>query len=425
MGTAPERNPGSTIKCLICGRENPVGRLYCQFCRQRLPDPPTVGPIIPVSPVDPIVDPPTVDPIVPVGPSEVGSPKATLKAAQDENLTLHRLLEPMQEELAKLRAASVHLEHSPEHVADLTSSLKAAEDKAANLSSHAEGWKDKWKSAEEKAAALEAKLVAKAKEFEESFKSNPGAKPNPRLKVIFGIITILGSLGGYGAGRFVQPKSDSSERVKQLMAEVANAQQQIDDLKSSLKATNAKTDQIQNQSKADLDSANQKNSDLTTHQQQVQHQLKDAAQKASIADQSQKQLRQDLDSANRKISGLTTSEQQLQRELADANAQKISANQTVVQVNAEIAKLHAQIAPKGSVVWSGNITGKRTINIKNGVPDFGALSGALPQKLCKVSTQDANVKIKNRPSKNHLNDLSFEVSGSGLVQVRIDWEISG
>jgi hypothetical protein len=479
MGTAPERNPGSTVKCLYCGRQNPVGRLYCQFCKQRLPNPPTVGLTIPVNPVAPIVDPPTVDPIVPVGPSEVEPLPATVKAAQDENLTPHRPLEPTQEELNSLKAASVPPEHSPEHVAELTSSLKAAEDKAANLQSHAEGWKDKWKSAEEKAAALEAKLVAKAKELEEFFKRDPkvasvdpghvtvlasnlqtaeekaaglqshaadlesklksaeqkaaaleaklaevGKVANPQLKYIFGIITFLGSLGGYGAGRYVQPKNDSGAKVNQLTTEVTNAQQQIGELTSELKSANTKADQAQNQAKADLDSANQQNSELAAHQQQVQHQLKDAAQKASIADQTQKQLRQDLDSANRKISGLTTSEQQLQRELADANAQKTSANQTVAQLNAEIARQHAQIAQQGSLVWSGNLTGKRTINIKNGVPDFGAVSGALPQKPCIVSTHDASVKIKNRPSKNHLNDLSFEVSGSGLVQVRIDWEIS-
>jgi len=303
----------------------------------------------------------------------------------------------------------------PEHVATLTSSLQAAEEKATGLESQAADLESKWKSAEQKASALEAKLAEVRK------------VADPRLKYIFGIITFMGSLGGYGAGRYVQPKNDSAAKVNQvnqLMTQVANAKKQISDLTSALNSANAKADQVQSQSQADLDSANQKSSDLTTRQQQVQRQLNDAVQKASFADQNQKQLKVDLEAANHKINELTTSEQQLQRELADANTQKTSANQTVAQLNTEIAKLHAQSAPKGSLVWSGNLTGKRTINIKNGVPDFGALSGALPQKPCNVFTPDAHVKIKNRPSKNHLNDLSFEVSGSGFVQVRIDWELS-
>ena len=385
------------------------------------------------------------------------------------------------EELFKTKPKATGVD--PEHVAVLTGSLQAAQEKAAGLESHVTFWESKWKSAEQKAADLEAKLAAKVQEVEEFFKGNPrttGVDPehvaaltsslqaaeekaagleshaadleskwksaeqkaadleaklaevrkvaNPRLKYIFGIITFLGSLGGFGAGRYVQPKDDSAAKVNQLMTRVANAQQQIGDLTSALKSANAKADQVQNQAKADLDSANQKNSDLTTHQQQVQqqlqHQLNAAVQKASIAEQNQKQSKVDLEAANNKVKELTTSEQQLQRELTNANTQKTSANQTIAQLNAEIAKLRTQAAPKGSLVWSGNLTGKRTINIKNGVPDFGALSGALPQKPCNVSTQDAHVKIKNRPSKNHLNDLSFEVSGSGFVQVRIDWELS-
>lgn len=516
MGTAPQQNSGSTVKCLICGRLNPVGRLYCQFCKQRLPDPQAVGPIVPVEPaVDPLdnnqvaavdavephadrleandsvsaepaANPPDVKESLPGGLSELETLQAALKTAQDEYLALNQSLGPLRQEFAELKAAVANPEHSPEHIAALTAGLNAAKDEAAKLASHVEGWKDKWKSAEERAAALEAKLVAnpehtpehvaglttslnsakdeaarqashaeswkdkwqsaeekaaaleaklaaKTQEFEAAIKaaiksnpdkSNTPAKSNSWLKVIFGAITLLGSLGGYGTGRYVQPKSGSGEKVKQLTAQVADDQQQIGKLRSELKSANEKADQVQNQSKTDLDSVNQKTSDLTAHQQQLQRQLNDAnSQKTSIADQLQEE-KADLEAANRKISALTASEQQLQHQLAEANAQKASASEMSGLLNAEMAKLRGQFAPKGALVWSGNLTGKRTIDIKNGIPDFGALSGALPQKLCKISTSDGRVKIKNRPSKNHLNDLSFDVAGSGLVQVKIDWELS-
>jgi predicted nuclease with TOPRIM domain len=419
MGTAPQQNPGSTILCMICGRENPTERQYCYNCKQKLHDPimDKMRAALRAVQVENEQLRQQLEPIQ----TENQQLREQLEPVQTENQKLRDEIEPLKGELATIKATSF----PPEHVEDLNSKLEAATAEAATHASHAETLKDKWNFAEAKAKDLEAKLAAKAKELEDFIKKHSGTNPIPYLKSIVAFITLLGSLAGYGTGRYVRPTStDSGDKVRQMMAQVADAQQQIGNLKSSLNAANAKADQAQNQSKADLDSASQKNSDLSTHQQQLQHQLNDANQKASIAAQNQKQLKQDLDTANHKISALTASEQQLQHQLADANGQKVSTNQTVVQLNAEIAKLHAQIAPKGSLVWSGNLTGKRTINVKNGAPDFGALSGALPQKLCRVSTQDARVKIKNRPSKSHLNDLSFEVSGSGLLKVQIDWEIS-
>jgi chromosome segregation ATPase len=353
-----------------------------------------------------------------------------LEPVQTENQQLREVIEPLKDELANLKATSAN----PENVAALTTSLQAAKDEAATakdeaatLASHAETLKDRWQSAEAKAAALEANLKAKAKELEDFIKKHSGTNPIPYLKSIVAFITLLGSLAGYGTGRYVQPKGDAGDKVKQLVTQVGDAQRQIENLRSSLNSANdknAKADQVQNQSQADLNSANQKATELSAHQQQLQHQLNEANQKANTAEQNQKQLKQDLDTANHKIGTLSASEQQLQHQLTEANTQKAAANQTVMQLNAEIAKLHAQPATKGSLVWSGNLITKHTVEIKNGVPNFGDLNGALPPKLCKVSTQDGRVKIKNRPSKSHLNDLSFDVSGLGLVQVRIDWEIS-
>jgi DNA repair exonuclease SbcCD ATPase subunit len=408
MGTIPGQDPGPTIKCMLCGRENPADRPYCYHCKQKLHDP--------------IMD--KMRTALNAAQAENDQLRQQLEPIQTENQQLREQLGPIQEELASLKAAPVSPPDSSEHVAALTGSLQVAKEKVAELESHAAGWENQWKAAEAKAAELEQKLVDKAKEVEAYFKKNPGTKPIPFLKTLVGAITLLGSLAGYSTGRYVQPRNDQGDRVKQLVAQVADAQQQIGNLKSSLNSANAKADQVQSQSQTDLSDATQKNTDLSAHQQQLQHQLNDSNQKATVADQNEKQLRLELDTANHKISALAVSEQQLQHQLTEANAQKASANETVGQLNAEIAKLHAQSAPKGSLIWSGNLTGRRTIEIKNEVPDYGELSGALPQKLCKVSTQDGRVKIKNRPSKSHLNDLSFEVSGVGLVQVRIDWEIS-
>src|ERR1700733_12619669 len=142
MTAIPGRDANPTIRCMICGRQNSADRKFCENpnCRQKLHDP-------------------TID-----------SLRAALKSAEDENLDLRQKhasaqdenqqllqqLQPLKEEVDRLKTTSV----APEHVAALTSTLQTAEKKAADMESHAAGLQSKWKFAEEKAADLEAKLAA-------------------------------------------------------------------------------------------------------------------------------------------------------------------------------------------------------------------------------------------------------------------------
>jgi hypothetical protein len=435
MSAAPEPNPSQTVRCAICGRENPGGRPFCLFCKQRLatppPNEPPVNEELPKPPDKEVLEPPL--PVLP-----------------DENQALRQQIGVLQAELEQARATNTHSQHLPGLVSELRDGLKAAEDKVAGLAAHAASWEEKWKaaeakasgwaahaagletkakSAENKAVVLEGGLAAEAKEVEDISRDIAAAKSSPLLKWILSGLTVVGSLGGYGTGRYFQPKDNTSAKVEQLVAQAKIDQHQIDQkqidaLKASLVSTTA-TDQNQNQSKAEIEATNATIRTPTAHEQQLERQLRDAAsQKAIAADQIRRESKADIDAANRKISDLTAREQQLQRQLREATTQKASVSDVVLARNAEIAGLQAQLAPRGALIWSGNLSRKQTIEIQNGVPLYGTMTGALPKRSCKVSTTDSRVKIKKRPSKNHWNDLSFEVSALGPVQVQINWEIT-
>jgi peptidoglycan hydrolase CwlO-like protein len=245
------------------------------------------------------------------------------------------------------------------------------------------------------------------------------------MKMIAGAIALAAVLGGYGAGRYARPKEDANGRLSQLSTQLTNAQAQINSLQSSLDAANKKADQAGTDSKSQVDSANQTINDLTG--------------KLSAREGQQRSVEAKLASAQR---DLVATQTQLAEAIAKERSIETGANQRIQQLDAdrqsrdsEIATLRGRIASltskanphAGFLVWSGTVIGKRKIDIKDGVPDYGSVvTGALPQKPCSVSTPDtAHVQLKTLPaSKNQWNRVSFEVSGTGVVQVRINWVLS-
>jgi len=412
MNGTQDQTPNGTAKCSNCGRENAAARLFCQFCGHRI-----AARLLEEAA---LIAAPGLSP-------EVKVVQAALEAAQGENLNLRQLLDSVRQELNEVKAAGANMEPALPALGvaeDLHAKLKSAEDKAATLESQSAGWEQKWKSAEEKAATFERQLAAKAKEVEAAIQQKSGITPPPvsRMKLIAGALAVAALLGGYAAGRYVRISEGPKGRLSQLSSQLTNAQSQINTLQASLDAANKKANQAGNDSKSQVDSASQQVNDLTA--------------KLAARDAQQHSLESRLASTQHE---LVSTQAQLAEAIAKQRSIEATSSQRVQQLEAdkqardnEISTLRGRIAgaaskpgPRaGSLIWSGTVIGKRKVDIKNGVADYGTVvSGALPQKPCTVSTPDtAHVQLKTLPaSKNQWNRVSFEVSGTGVVQVRIIW----
>jgi predicted nucleic acid-binding Zn-ribbon protein len=409
MNGTQDQTPNGTAKCSNCGRENAAARLFCQFCGHRI-----AARLLDEAA---LVVAPGLSP-------EVKVVQAALDAAQGENLNLHQLLDSARQELEKVKAANAKLEPALGVAEDLHAKLKSAEDKAATLESQTAGWEQRWKSAEEKAATFEKQLAAKAKEVEAAIQQKSGIKPQPGngMKLIAGALAVVAMLGSFAAGRYVRVSESPKGRLSQLSSQLTNAQAQINTLQTSLDAANKKASQAGSDSRSQVDLASQQVNDLTT--------------KLAARDAQQHSLDTRLSTVQRE---LVSTQTQLAEAIAKQRSIETASNQRVQQLEGdkqardnEISTLRGRIAsaatkpgPRaGSLIWSGTVVGKRKIDIKNGVPDYGTIvSGALPQKQCTVSTPDtSHVQLKTLPaSKNQWNRVSFEVSGTGVVQVRINW----
>ena len=435
MSGTPDRTPILAVKCSNCGRENAAGRVFCQFCGYRIPARPQAPQDVPElkGQLAPPVEPPP--------------PPAPLPAVPNENQNLRQQLESMQEELNRAKTVSAKLEASLGGVAELRTKLKSAEDKAATLESQSAEWEKKWKSSEEKAASFEKQMAAKVNEVA-ALQRNPDAKSNQRSKLIAGTLVMFGILGGYGAGRFAQPKDDPKGRVNELLTQVTNAQEQINNLKASLDAANKKADQVANDSKKELDSANAKISDLTKastagdgHQQLIKKlqrdlastaaQLTEANGKEHAAEELMAQrLAQQQAASNQRVQQLQTELQMRDNEISTLRGR--SAKSPTPRADPQQCPSPSASDHAGCLIWSGTVVGNHRVNIVNikdggvtsSAADYGNVkSGALPGTPCTVATPDpAHVHFKTRPErKNQWSRVSFEVSGTGAVQVRINW----
>lgn len=420
MGPQSDQTPSTSEKCTKCGAENPPGRVFCRSCRHRLPAARSDEPVV-TTPVAP--------------PVPVQSDAARLQLAQAENQDLKNQLQSLQEELGKLKEASKPQDPPDAVLADLHTKLNSAEDKGAKLEAQSSEWQKKWKSAEDKAASIEQQLSAKVKELEAAFQKHSDAQPLPvsdakpqsgnRMTII---AAILAAVGGYGAGRYVQPVDNSSGKVNQLSAQVTSAQDQIGNLKGLLDAANKKAAQIESDSKAQVDTLTQKVGGLTNSLSAREGQLHQAEAKLAAA-------QHDLAANDTRLNTSIAKEHTTDGLAAQRQTQLTAANQRILQLEKEvrsrdtdIASLRTRLANApplapsraGNLVWTGATSGKRKVDIQNGHADWGLASGALPRVPCTVSSPD-NVQFKTRPSeKNQWNRVAFEVSGNGSpMQVRI------
>jgi len=245
------------------------------------------------------------------------------------------------------------------------------------------------------------------------------------MKLIAGAVVLLAVLGGFAAGRTVRPKDDPTGRLSELSTQLADAQAQINSLKSSLDSANKKADQAGSDTKSQVDSASQAITDLTGKLAAREAQQRSTEAKLASAQHDLVATQTQLADAIAKERSIETSSNQRVQQL---DADKQARDNEISTLRARVASLTSKANPHaGFLVWSGTVIGKRKIDIKDGIPDYGnVVSGALPQKPCTVSTPDtAHVQLKTLPaSKNQWNRVSFEVSGGGVVQVRINWVLS-
>jgi predicted nucleic acid-binding Zn-ribbon protein len=395
----------STVRCSVCGRENNAKYEFCVNCGNRLdPDP---------SPPPP---PPPPPPLKPHDPSEIQELRDHISSLQKElegaKAQASGHFENLKTTLTQLKATEAAVVAA---ASDHAEKLKATEGKLTET-------QGKLQEAEEKAKRLEQDAVKLA--------GKVGPWFSARVKTIAGILALIGSLSGYGVGRYAQPKDDT--KANQFAAQVAVAQQEITRLKTDSDSATKTWNQVEADLKAQLEAVNQKGGDLTTklngqvaQQQQLEAQLT-AAQR-------------NLASARTQVSAANTKAQESAEEVVQLKAQQTALNQhskelesTLQTRETEISRLNERIAsltPKpgprsGTLTWSGVIAGKRKIEIKDGMANYGALNGALPRGPCTVVAEDpSHVELKTLPSaKNQWSLLAFQVSGTGNMQVRINWK---
>lgn len=411
MSLTPGSTPQQAVTCSTCGRENAAGRQFCYFCRQPLSVPPEGR-------ADSDEQIPRVE--------EAQPAQNVSQAAEDENRGFRQQLESLRQELDKARAAGARTEAaSAEVVAALRARLKSAEDRAASLESHAAGWEEKWKSAEEKARSFEEKLFAKSTATAAEARTKSLAEVSRLVRLIVGALVVLCGVGGYLIGHYVPRNVNPNEKVSRLSTQLKSAQNQI-------RSLNQKVTLLENGSKSALDSANRKISGLTNEltalggRYRLGEQKRASAQRALAS--SQDQLKSEMAKEHAldarrvaQITGLTQQNSQLQAEIQERD-NRINA------LRRQVAGLSNRAASRaGFLIWSGTVAGKRKVDIKNGVPNFGVLvSGGLPRKPCALANPDpVHVALKTLPSRrNQWNRVSFVVSGRGIVRVRINWVLS-
>lgn len=398
------QDPTPALTCSKCGKQNKLGRLFCQFCGTRL-----------LAPAPPDPEPQTETTL----PEESQGLLAALHAAQDDNQTLRQQLKSTQEELDRSKRDGGTSPQVPEGFTELAARLKEAEGKAAAFELQAAEWESKYNSAVRKPAPIENQVVVKDKGTEGIF--------GRRLKLIAGALVIMCVIGGYAAGRYFT-KIDPGGKSSQLLRQLKVAQAQNRDLKSQMASASAELAQLRNDSKSRLDFGDQKMSELTRKLAAA-----DGRERAAKKDMASAQ--NDLASTRSRLQKEHSTEVLLRQKQADTAAANLRLQAAVRSRDKQISILFGRVATlrnaaparTGYLIWTGTIVGKRKIEIKDGKTNYGVVtSGALPRSPCTVTASDpGHVQLKTLPSKkNRWNRISFEVSARGPVQVRIDWALS-
>jgi hypothetical protein len=255
--------------------------------------------------------------------------------------------------------------------------------------------------------------------------TSPTEKPTDRNRFVAGYVIaalLAGIGGGYGAGRIGSSSAKTAEQ--QLQAEVARTKDaSADSQTKASKIASDLADEKQKEQKAEADLAA-----LQNNLDQLQKNLTKATGDRDRNARQVQTLQDSLTAAQARQRDLESSIPIKIKQAEAAQAQRVQqlTNQLRDSQN-ELASLKKK-APtnSGFLVWVGDLKGKKTIEIKDGVPSMGTLStGALPGKPCTVTPADpSRVKIKNKPEiNNHWGSFSFETSGNGPTEVRIYWTL--
>ncbi len=420
MSSAQNQVPVLSVECPKCGRENTAGQRFCQFCGNRLPARPSPKP--PQGPDSQPLPPPEVTEQL----------QSSLHAAQNENQSLRQQLAALQEELHRVPVASAAPEPSPGIVAELHTRLNAAEGRAAALEPQLSEWQRRWRAAADKAASLEKELVTKAEQLEAAMAGTSGSKPqsNSPLKMLAAALTLIGGLGGFAGGRYTGGGNQQAQ-VKQLSSQLGDYKSRVNDLTAQLGAAKNQLSQTATDISAQLDAAKQNASNVSSQLSSSQQAQRATAAKLARA-------RQDLANAQAQLQAAETKQHEAEQLSSQRLAEQQSAEQRIRQFEADIQSRDREISSlrqraasastpssphRGFLVWSGELSGKRRININNGVANYGRVSGSFPGAPCAISIS-APAKIRTIPAKNNnWNKVSFDVSGTGTVQVRINWSL--
>jgi chromosome segregation ATPase len=358
--------------------------------------------------------------------------QASLQAEQTKNQNLQQQLGAQQSELNRAKSESdTHREALDSHRAI----LKTAQEKLAALEPQVSEWRQRWNLADQKVKAVETNLATKAKDLESALSRTAGsAQWSRRIKVIGGMLTLLGGLGGLGAGRYT--KRDSTRTPNQLpivLAKLSQAQKEVKDLTAKLNLAATR----ENGLKSQLDSANQKIDQFATNSDARDERERAAESKGALA-------KGDLQSVQAKLADAVAKQRSADQTMQKLVEQLNTSNQRNQQLEAQVKFLRAQpdgrppnpsnllkqdIGKGGILLWTGVLSGKHKIDIKDGHPNYGSVRGALPGTPCSVFISDpSHATLKTMPSqKNHWREVSFEVLGAESpqnIQVQITWILS-
>jgi hypothetical protein len=406
----------SKVLCSVCLRENTLGPSpFCKYCGSRLQQTTPAG-------VAGGQNPDIQDLL-----AQVSSLQAELKVANTVASGHAATVAKTQSDLKEAQASnSSHIEKIKAHEgleAKFLGELSAIADKLKEAKAAASGH-------QETVTTLQGELLAANVKLQEAIKTPVIS----RLKMIAGgLVLMLGSLGGgYTAAPHFQPKNPTKTDKVAPTNTVAQANAAAQLAAAQQEAAKANTDRdaaikLGNDTKVLLDAAKKNVDGLNVQVKQLKVQAAKQPQLETDLATAKQNLASAKPQLNAAIAAANQSADALARLKSESESTIKARDGDISNLKAQIVDLNAKIAAftrrSGTLTWSGFIMGKRKIEIKNGGANYGALSGALPGKPCTLVAPDPDrVQLKTLPSaKNQWNQMAFEVSGSGNLQVQINW----
>jgi hypothetical protein len=83
----------------------------------------------------------------------------------------------------------------------------------------------------------------------------------------------------------------------------------------------------------------------------------------------------------------------------------------------------AQVPPRGTIQWTGEVNKDQTVTIEGGTASFGVLNGRLPRVPCTISVQTPDVTVAEAPGPSNAFDrIVLRFRKKGKISVVITWE---